>query len=207
MKSFDKLRMTVRAVLGREKGFTLVELLIVIAIIAILTVAFLPGALKAPAKARDAQRQKAVRDIQAAVESYIAEHSGTIPLHGANMCFRSDNIVAGNFSPLPVDPRKDHSTVQVDGSCNIAAQDDKYFYRGEAAFYVVGALMEVRGSGNTCATYAVAGSLAANCQLNGAGAGAGLSDSALAVIDNSDESVDIPDAETPYFIAVGPQNI
>ena len=37
-----------------RKAFTLIELLIVIAIIAILTVAFLPGALKAPTKARDA---------------------------------------------------------------------------------------------------------------------------------------------------------
>lgn len=60
-----------------HKAFTLIELMIVIAIIAILSVAFLPSALKAPAKARDAGRMKNVRDIQASVESYAATHQGT----------------------------------------------------------------------------------------------------------------------------------
>ena len=39
-----------------SEGFTLIEILIVIAIIGVLAVAFLPSVLNAPAKARDAQR-------------------------------------------------------------------------------------------------------------------------------------------------------
>ncbi|GEM_PF-874372 len=191
----------IRAVFGREKGFTLVELLIVIAIIAILTVAFLPGALKAPAKARDAQRQKAVYDISAALESYIAEHNGTIPASDATNCFLSTNIAAGNFNPLPVDPRP-----QGTGSCvaAVAANNNKYFYRATATFYVIAALVEVRGSGNTCAAYLAANSTAANC----AGAATvGLSDTATLAALNASIGTSTPDAETPYFAVFGPTNI
>lgn len=190
-----------RAVLGREKAFTLVELLIVIAIIAILTVAFLPGALKAPAKARDAQRQKAVRDIQAAVESYIAEHSGTVPVSVASNCFLASNIAAGNFNPLPVDPRKGNNITQPNGSCNTAApDDDKYYYRATATLYIIGALVEVRGSGNTCAAKLAAGSICA-------GAGIGLDTATKANMDTATAASAVPDIETPYFVAYGPTNI
>ncbi|MEK7524535.1 MAG: prepilin-type N-terminal cleavage/methylation domain-containing protein [Patescibacteria group bacterium] len=61
-----------QSLIGKSKGFTLIELLIVIAIIAILTVAFLPSALKAPARARDAGNVKLLNDIASAVETYKA---------------------------------------------------------------------------------------------------------------------------------------
>lgn len=61
-----------RGLMEANKGFTLMELLIVIAIIAILTVAFLPNALNAPKKARDAGRVKTLYNMQAALESIIA---------------------------------------------------------------------------------------------------------------------------------------
>ena len=82
-------------------GFTLIELLIVIAIIAILTVAFLPGALRAPARARDGGRQKAVHDIQGAVEAYIAGHGGTIPpMSSTTHCFDSGVPASGGVAPV-----------------------------------------------------------------------------------------------------------
>lgn len=53
------------------RGFTLVELLIVIAIIAILTVAFLPTLRGGTSKARDASKKALVVDISTVFESMI----------------------------------------------------------------------------------------------------------------------------------------
>lgn len=53
-----------------RKAFTLIELLIVIAIIALLTVAFLPQIRGAQGKARDAGRRTGLDNITAAIESF-----------------------------------------------------------------------------------------------------------------------------------------
>lgn len=53
------------------RGFTLVELLIVIAIIAILTVAFLPTLRGGTSKARDASKKALVTDVATVFESMI----------------------------------------------------------------------------------------------------------------------------------------
>lgn len=200
-----------RSLTSREKAFTLIELLIVIAIIGILTVAFLPGALKAPAKARDAQRQKAVRDIQAVVESYIVEHSGTIPPdNGGKFCFISTLIPGGSFNPLPVDPKP--PATQAKASCDDATQNaaenangaNKYFYRavttplaGQQPFYIVAAAMEVRGSGNSSAVYSGVGvSISTITARKLAGANNDIEDTLNAA----------PNIDRPYFILIGPAN-
>jgi len=86
-----------------KKAFTLIELMIVIAIIAILSVAFLPSALKAPAKARDAGRMKNTRDIQAAVESYAASHPGANP-YGTFLSGAVDSTMGNKIGwTLPAD--------------------------------------------------------------------------------------------------------
>lgn len=59
-----------------QKAFTLIELLIVIAIIAILTVAFLPTLRGGQAGARNAARKSAVNDIVVAIERIA---NGDIP--------------------------------------------------------------------------------------------------------------------------------
>lgn len=124
-----------------KKAFTLIELLIVIAIIAILTVAFLPGALKAPARARDAGKIKKVQDIVAAVEAYNAQKS-TYPSSETTGCLIQTQATAMNID-LPSD------SVKL-GECT---DKSNYYYFVPAApnnnFYVVGVAMETSNAANT----------------------------------------------------------
>lgn len=191
--------------MSRAKAFTLVELLIVIAIIAILTVAFLPGALQAPAKARDAGRQKAVRDISAAVEAYIAENNGTIPSADVSNCFISSLVIASNFNPLPIDPKP--QTVAANTSCGNAAANagsstpgaNKYLYMTRPAgvsptYYVVGARLEIRASGNTnLAGPSIPG--ASLTQLR----------NGTLVSGNGGATTVTPNETNPFFIVIGPR--
>ncbi|MBI4994288.1 prepilin-type N-terminal cleavage/methylation domain-containing protein [Candidatus Peregrinibacteria bacterium] len=142
-----------------KHAFTLIELLIVIAIIAILTVAFLPGALKAPAKARDAGRIKSVNDIASALESYAAEHNGTIPTpDGTNCLIKPAVPAAGDLSALssyfpndkfPED-QKPFVSSTVNGACNNSVNKNAYFYDTFGTnYYIVGTIVEVAASANT----------------------------------------------------------
>jgi prepilin-type N-terminal cleavage/methylation domain-containing protein len=58
----------------RSRGFTLVELMIVIAVIAILATLALTGFRTAQASARDTQRQQNVKGVQVALECYYSEN-------------------------------------------------------------------------------------------------------------------------------------
>jgi len=60
-----------------EKGFTLIELMVVIVIIAILAAVALPNFMGATEKARESAVRSAVKTIQTAIEMYATEHSGT----------------------------------------------------------------------------------------------------------------------------------
>lgn len=184
-----------------KKAFTLIELLIVIAIIAILTVAFLPGALKAPAKARDAQRVKAVNDVAAVLESYAAEHNGTLPANNAiaDFCLtvvdtKDTGIMASYFpnKKFPSDPKSTGL-----GACNTLGQESAYFYRKIDSNYIVGAIMEVQASGNTSATYDGTVNLSSGNfdAIKGATASSGGGTATTTVT---------PNAVTPYYIKVGP---
>lgn len=62
-----------------KKGFTMVEILIVIAIIGVLSVSLIPNLSGAPAKARDLAKKKAVSNTHAAIESYRLER-GSLPV-------------------------------------------------------------------------------------------------------------------------------
>lgn len=59
---------------NNPKGFTLVELLIVIAILGILMGLALAGMRFAQRRARDLQRQNAVRNLSSALESYYVDY-------------------------------------------------------------------------------------------------------------------------------------
>ncbi len=107
--------------LKTKKGFTLIELMIVIAIISVLAVTLVPQLTGAQARSRDAGRVSSLKNITAVLETYYSDE-GKFPLspnHATNentaagtACFSSS---AGVVSPAiwellkwgtsPVDPQ------------------------------------------------------------------------------------------------------
>jgi len=62
-----------------RKGFTLVEIMIVVAIIALLAAIAVPNLLAARKTANDAAAKASVRSLSTAAEVYATSHSGAYP--------------------------------------------------------------------------------------------------------------------------------
>lgn len=77
---------------NHRKGFTLIEILVVIAIIGILASVVLVAINSARSKARDAQRKQEVRQIYNAIALYQADHGGALPDLGNSDCLNVNTI-------------------------------------------------------------------------------------------------------------------
>jgi prepilin-type N-terminal cleavage/methylation domain-containing protein len=63
----------------RRRAFTLVEIMIVVAIIALLAAIAIPNLLRARLTANETTAQATLRTMSTAFETYAAAHSGTYP--------------------------------------------------------------------------------------------------------------------------------
>lgn len=66
--------------ISKESGFTLVEIMIVVAIIALLAAIAIPNLLRAKLNANDALAKATVRAISTGAESYATANNGNYPM-------------------------------------------------------------------------------------------------------------------------------
>lgn len=130
-----------------KKGFTLVELLIVITIIGILAGLSLVSYNGTQGKARDATRKSDLRDLQKALQSYYADNNSTYPNTGGAWCSSEpgdvvQNCNSGNYilglaptyiPKLPRDPKGGPGNPNLVAGCS--AWKSAYLYISDGNNY------------------------------------------------------------------------
>lgn len=146
-----------------NNGFTLVEILVVVSIIALLSSALFASFSQARAKARDSKRVQDLLEVQKALELYRAKNpqdkypeAPSLPAGGQQYeesrasCWDCVRTIRDEkrleelntfLHPRPCDPL---STVNSDGTCTLGRGDDKGFFykvnpdRSAYKIYVIG---------------------------------------------------------------------
>ena len=122
-----------------QKGFTIIELLVVIVIIGILVALALPQLFAAQARGRDTDRKNDLKNISQQLETYYNDNDGAYPDDLDTL------VTEGLLGAIPTDPKADRTYEYAsDGASFTLAADlenDKdtsaTTYDGEEGWYVI----------------------------------------------------------------------
>lgn len=95
------MKLIARQKFTSQKGFTLLELLVVIVLVSLLAFVLYPRLVAGPINARDADRKQDMAKIQSALESYYQEN-GNYP---ATLTVLVEGATPYLKPPLPTDPK------------------------------------------------------------------------------------------------------
>jgi type II secretion system protein G len=89
---------------AQERGFTLIEMMIVVAIIAILVAILVPNFMRARAQAQTAACEANLKEIATALELYQTDHEQYPDTSGATNATATDPSLGQYLRQTPVDP-------------------------------------------------------------------------------------------------------
>lgn len=105
-----------KKLLSNQKGFTIIELLVVIVIIGILVALLLPNLFSAQQRGRDADRKNDLKTVQQQLEAYYSDNNA---YPGATA-----DLVPDYMDAVPEDPQGgDYPYTAAPSGCTTAADD------------------------------------------------------------------------------------
>jgi prepilin-type N-terminal cleavage/methylation domain-containing protein len=131
--------MKMKSMLRNKRGFTIVELLVVVAVIVVLSTLFINTATLNIRKSRDARRKTDLENIRSGIETYRSDcdaYPASISFGGSLRGSGSNaNCAAGNtyINAIPQDPQNNLGKV--------------YYYTSNGTTYTVCASLEAAASG------------------------------------------------------------
>ncbi len=85
-----------------NQGFTLVEIMIVVAIIALLAAIAIPNLLRAKISANDAAAKATLRSLSTVTETFATSNSGNYPLDMASLTGATPPYISKNYCDVTV---------------------------------------------------------------------------------------------------------
>lgn len=110
-----------------QKGFTLIELMIVVAIIGILAAIAIPNFMRFQAKAKQSEAKTNLKAVFTAKKAYFAENSTYACTTDCGWAVENNNIYTYNTGANPVNPTKVNVVASTSGNIPTASEDSVSF--------------------------------------------------------------------------------